>query len=115
MEHREVIWSIEETRRVKREVVTAARMWAVIGLSVAAYEALVDEEQLLSRGVDRARALHPAVNVVVSGAIVVTAAHLLRTIPPKLDPYSRFHSTTSRLRTRSWLPVGAAPATYTPW
>lgn len=99
---------------MKREVVTAARMWAVIGLSVAVYEALVDEEQLLGR-MDRARAVHPAVNVVVSGAIVVTAAHLLRTIPPKLDPYSRFHSTTTRIRSRSWLPVGAAPATYTPW
>lgn len=101
----------------RREIVTAARMWAALGLSIAVYEALVQEEQLLSRGVDRARAISPALNVAVSGAIVVTAAHLLRAIPQKLDPYTGFHSASSRLlsrvRVRS-VPLGATPDTYTP-
>ena len=97
----------------RREVATAARMWAALGLSIAVYEALVQEDQLLSRGVDRARASGVAVNVVVSASIVVTAAHLLRVVPPRLDPYSAFHAATGRLR-RSLSAAGAAPATYTP-
>ena len=67
---------------------TAGQAWiAVIG-GIAVYEFCSREGELLSEGVDRARERHWSLNVAVHGVVVVTAAHLLRLMPPRLDPFS---------------------------
>lgn len=70
---------------------TAGRAWVVLLCAVTVYEVLADEEELLSRGVDRTRAIHPAANAAVTGAVTVTALHLLRGIPSQLDPFRLLH------------------------
>lgn len=60
-------------------------------VAVVAYEVAARDEQLLSRGVDRARAKHPALDAAITSAIVVTAGHLLRVWPARLDPFGMMH------------------------
>lgn len=66
---------------------TAPRAWAVLLSAVMVYEITTTDDELLSRGVDRARALHPVVNAGVCTAIAVTALHLTRCLPHTLDPF----------------------------
>ncbi|WP_444980709.1 DUF7427 family protein [Nocardia xishanensis] len=59
--------------------------WLILGVSVLVYEALAPADQLLTTACARGLTRHP---VLTRAAIVITAAHLLRLIPPSLDPYS---------------------------
>ena len=61
---------------------TAKRAWGAILGSVAVYEAVCKDGELLSEGVDRAIEKHP---VAVPLAIGYTAAHLCNILPQKLD------------------------------
>lgn len=70
---------------------TAGHAWAVLAVGVSAYEVCCRPGELLSHGVDRARARHPLADVAVHAAVLVTAAHLLRWLPPKVDPYTALH------------------------
>ena len=70
---------------------SARDAWSVLLAAVIGYEVAAGEEELLSRGVDRARAKSPAANAAVTGAVVVTALHLLRWIPHGVDPFRLLH------------------------
>lgn len=66
--------------------------WATLIGGIAAYEYTCirtgNPDALLSRGLDRARARHPMLNIACQGAVVATAAHLLRVVPPKYDIFA---------------------------
>lgn len=76
--------------------VTAARAWLVLGVAVAVYELLADEHELLSSGVDRARASRPLTDAAITFGVVATAGHLLRVWPRAYDSLAQL----SRLRPR---------------
>ena len=64
--------------------------WLSIGAGVLAYEIHATRRrhdwELLSEACDRYRDRHP---VVVYGVVGYLAAHLLRAVPPQLDPLHR--------------------------
>lgn len=69
---------------------TAGRAWTLLIATVTAWELYAlrrDPDLLLSRGMDRARAAHPITNTACRTAIIATALHLARLIPPHLDIY----------------------------
>lgn len=57
--------------------------WVTLAAGVIAYEASAPEGELLSQAVGRYRQRHP---VIVTLAVLYLAAHLLRAIPPRIDP-----------------------------
>lgn len=63
-----------------------------LGISIViAYELLCDEHELLSRGMDRARATHPVIRMAIDAGLVFTLLHLTRSYPDRyqhLDPYA---------------------------
>lgn len=59
-------------------------MWLVIFAIVVYHEASCAPGQLLSEAADRALVKH---RLLVNGFTVITAAHLLNWLPPKVDPY----------------------------
>lgn len=61
------------------------RVLQLVGAIVVYHELACDKGQLISEEVDRDREKYP---VLVSLFIVVTAAHLLRRLPTKADPYA---------------------------
>lgn len=63
---------------------TAGRAWAVIGVSVLAYEALCPQGELLSEGVDKALESHRLATTALIGAV---SLHLLNVIPARFDPF----------------------------
>ncbi|QDM56007.1 hypothetical protein SEA_TRAX_127 [Gordonia phage Trax] len=63
----------------------AMHAWGVLVALVTVYEVVADEGELLSEGVDRGLVSHP---VLTSGAVLVTAAHLLNVLPTWCDPYA---------------------------
>jgi hypothetical protein len=65
-----------------RPEMTAKRAWAVLGASVALYELLCPEGEMLSHGVDKALEKHP---VAVTAAIGYTALHLANLLPEEID------------------------------
>lgn len=69
-------------------MVTAGRAWAVLVAGVAVYEVLSPPAHLLTDGVRRAQE-RPVCRVLVDGAVIVTAAHLLGVLPARLDPFTR--------------------------
>ncbi|GAA3962970.1 DUF7427 family protein [Gordonia caeni] len=70
---------------------TGARAWAcVVGFIAAVDVAAIYRDrpdQTLSATMDRARALNPLTDTVVTFAVVATAGHLLRLWPSKSDPF----------------------------
>lgn len=60
--------------------------WCAIGACITVYEVLAPEGEMMSHTVDRGLERHP---YLVTGAIVVTAAHLLNVLDraPWMDPY----------------------------
>lgn len=64
---------------------TARNGWLAILTVAGVFEALALDGELLSHGVDRALVSHPWLT---RGVIIVTAMHLLNTIPPRADPFS---------------------------
>jgi hypothetical protein len=64
--------------------------WAALITGVTAWEGAAlrrDPDALLSRGIDRARARHPALNAACTLAVLVTALHLIRWLPASVDPF----------------------------
>lgn len=72
---------------------TGAQAWVALAAGVVAYELCATEGQLMSEACARGMMRRPWV---VRGGIVLVAAHLLRVIPPAVDP---LHQAT-RLRPR---------------
>lgn len=58
--------------------------WAVLAAAVVAYEALAPAEHLLTSACARSMERHP---ILTRAAILVTAAHLLGALPPRVDPF----------------------------
>lgn len=58
--------------------------WAVLAVAVVAYEAAAPAEHLLTAACARSMERHP---VLTRAAILVTAAHLLGVLNPRLDPF----------------------------
>ncbi|MCF8605140.1 hypothetical protein L5I01_17435 [Gordonia sp. HY442] len=69
----------------------ATRAWSIVVASVTGYElwclATDNDEQLLSRGIARARASSPAANAAILFGIGATALHLAGIMPKQLDIY----------------------------
>ncbi|WP_423201253.1 DUF7427 family protein [Gordonia sihwensis] len=67
------------------------RAWSIVVGGVTGYElwcvATGNDEQLLSRGIERARASSPAANAAILFAIGATALHLAGLVPRRLDVY----------------------------
>ncbi|MEJ9080772.1 hypothetical protein WKY82_20350 [Gordonia malaquae] len=76
--------------------------WSILLGSVVAYEAQCvardRPEDLLTRGVARARSRSPRHRAGVDAAIVITAAHLIGVLPPRIDPFALAFSAASILR-----------------
>lgn len=70
---------------------TGKQAWPVIGAIVVGVDLLALQrgrpQDTLSATVDRARALNPLTDTVVTYGILITAAHLLRVLPAKTDPF----------------------------
>ncbi|MGB3602732.1 MAG: hypothetical protein WBA38_04170 [Gordonia sp. (in: high G+C Gram-positive bacteria)] len=82
-----------ETTNFAREVhaMTAAHGWIGLIAAITAWEVFAlrtNPDLLLSRGADRARAVHPAANIAVHAAVIATAGHLLRAWPDRIDPFA---------------------------
>ncbi|MGY1946586.1 DUF7427 family protein [Nocardia asiatica] len=71
--------------------------WCALAAGVLAWEIAIDEDDLLSAAVDRATKRHP---ILVRAAIITTAAHFLRIVPARFDPFTRTFSLTAKLRAR---------------
>ena len=63
--------------------ITGEKAWAVLGMSVLAYEILTTEEHLLSVAVDRFITAQPVFTRVCIGLL---ALHLANAIPQRVDP-----------------------------
>lgn len=66
---------------------TATKAWAILLASITIHELTCHPDHLLTAGIDRARAKHPALDAAITIAVAVTAGHLTRTIPPSIDPF----------------------------
>jgi len=62
--------------------------WVAIGASVAALDLLVPGETLSSAFKRAHEHENPLVRAAAIGGLAVTAAHLLRVLPPAVDPYN---------------------------
>lgn len=62
----------------------ADKAWLALVVGILVYEIAAPAGELMSEGMDRYRARHPWL---ATSAIVITAAHLLRLMPARLDPY----------------------------
>jgi len=65
--------------------------WAALIAGIAAWEITAlrrNPDALLSRGMDAARARHPALNAACTLTVLITAGHLLRWLPASVDPFS---------------------------
>lgn len=69
---------------------------AVLVAGVVVYEVAAPDGQLISHGMDRLRARSVVLDVAAHVVVVVTAAHLLRLLPARWDPYTWCHSVTRR-------------------
>lgn len=67
--------------------------WITIAVGIAAYELAAPADELLSQAVDRYRRRHP---IIVAGVVLYLAAHLLRAIPPRIDPLHQVAVRTKR-------------------
>lgn len=77
----------------------ADRAWLGIAAGVTAYEVAAcrrDDWELLSKALDRWRAISMPVRVAVNAVICYFAAHLTRLLPPRFDPLSRLADRISR-------------------
>lgn len=77
------------------KTLSAKRMWGLIALEVLYHEVFCTKGELLSEGVDRGRVTHP---IAVELLIMTTALHLLRRLPPKVDPYRWLDQIASPLK-----------------
>lgn len=66
---------------------SSERAWLALGISVAVYEIISDEDELLSRQVDRWLEANKPLTV---AAVLLTAAHLLNLLPDNVDPFHLF-------------------------
>lgn len=57
--------------------------WAALAAGIVTYEASCPRGELLSEAVDRYRVVHP---LIINGAILYLALHLLRCWPRRIDP-----------------------------
>lgn len=74
---------------------TAGKAWLTLITAITTWEIYAlrtNPDRLLSRGMDAARASHPATNAACTVAVIITAAHLLRCIPSAVDPFRLAHS-----------------------
>lgn len=78
----------------------ADRAWLSIVVGVTAYEVAAcrqgDDWELLSKALDRWRAISMPVRVAVNAVICYFAAHLTRLLPLRFDPLSRLADRISR-------------------
>ncbi|WP_439956152.1 DUF7427 family protein [Nocardia niwae] len=73
----------------------AEAAWCATLAAIVAWECTAPVDELLSDGCDRTTARHP---IVVRAAIIITAAHLLRIIPRRLDPFTQTFGALSAVR-----------------
>ncbi|MBF6428668.1 hypothetical protein IU440_28745 [Nocardia cyriacigeorgica] len=74
---------------------TGKQAWAVIFGLVVFHEVVCDDGQLLSEEVDRALEKHP---VLVYLFTLVTVAHLLNWLHPRVDPYVSLGALFSKMK-----------------
>lgn len=60
--------------------------WLVLGAAIALYEIASPADELLTAACHRALIKHP---IATRAAILLTAAHLLALIPPRVDPFTQ--------------------------
>lgn len=60
--------------------------WIALAIGVLAYEIAAPRGELLSEAVDRYRRRHP---VITNTLICYLALHLMRGLPPRIDPLHR--------------------------
>lgn len=66
------------------KALTGKRAWQAIITVIVVHELTCQDGELLSEETDRQRANHP---VLIPAAITITALHLLRLLPPEVDPF----------------------------
>lgn len=68
------------------EIRPATKAWAMLLVSVVAYDLLCPSGETLSEGVDVMLARHP---VATASAIGITSLHLMNMLPETVDPWHR--------------------------
>lgn len=66
----------------------SAMMWAGLGAAITAYELLAPDQETLSEYLDP-HLERPLKRALITGAIGVTALHLVNALPNHLDPFEQ--------------------------
>lgn len=64
----------------------AESAWCALAVAIVAWELTSPPDNTLTDGADRATLRHP---ILVRAAIITTAAHLLRILPRRVDPFTQ--------------------------
>ena len=67
--------------------------WIALVVGITGYELAAPKDELLSQAVDRYRRSHPWITTAL---IVYIAFHLLRVVPPRVDPLHRLATRLGR-------------------